>query len=106
MNSKILIVLGIFFLPQSDACKHVGNKTTFYDMRCSQYGDTSGCGAGGQSKNCRFCGFENFPDCPTPPPLISLNETLQGKMGGDNDKKSTGLALGFWGPWAKKEALS
>lgn len=77
---NLLLLVGIFGAVPAFACKHVGNKTTFNDRRCSQYGvDTSGCNAGGQGRNCRYCGFDGFPDCPTPPPVVLNDSILLGK---------------------------
>jgi hypothetical protein len=39
----------------------------YYDARCSNYPQPwlgRGCNAGGINANCRFCGFDSYPECP------------------------------------------
>jgi hypothetical protein len=59
-----MIILKIFFaltifIESSKAqfpCNNIGDLQTFYDETCSTNPST-GCNAGGQGQNCRFCGL-------------------------------------------------
>lgn len=44
------------------SCSNLGDLQVFLDPSCSS-NPGPGCNAGGQGQNCRFCGFDIFPDC-------------------------------------------
>lgn len=82
MRNYLRIALLLLAIFGGHACKHVANKTTFNDRRCSDLhdgADKTGCNAGGQGRNCRFCGFDQFPACPTPAPIPSNDSVFLGK---------------------------
>ena len=59
-------------------CADLGD-LCYRDERCASVEDDPfsglGCNAGGAGQLCRFCGFDQFPACPAPLPVVTANFT-------------------------------
>jgi hypothetical protein len=59
----LVLFVSTYSAVSAQNCKPLGTLNVFEDPTCSSAGG-SGCNAGGQGQNCRFCGFDMFPACP------------------------------------------
>jgi len=71
-----VLILALFVAINSavgpNDCKNVGSLQTYYDPKCEP--NLTGCNAGKQGLQCRFCGISPFPDCPVPGDLPENSE--------------------------------
>ena len=84
----VFVFLSCFFsksLAQTQ-CSNLGDLTVYFEPACSTT-VSLGCNAGGQGQNCRFCGFDIFPPCPTTTvsTTISASSTIITTTQGSNN---------------------